>query len=103
MSRIGKLIEDLDGFKNDRRNELEFNPIEKWMIGDLGVKKLSTGKGSSVLYKHVLLEQENVTGHFTVHLKHVKRNIIYRKNFLAFLYPTLMKIIRYLALEDNSA
>lgn len=109
MADIDELQIKLDAFKADRRAELEFGPIEKFMLEKLGVKKIETGKqqdkrkgqGSKLFYYHPALKEWGQPGQFTVHRMHKKRLMIYKRNFDRHLYPVLEKIIIALAKETN--
>ena len=103
MADFDKLRQELEQFKKINANELEFRPIEKWMVGKLGVERLPSKGGSHVYFKHQILEQWNRTGHFQVSLKKgSKKAIIYRKNFLEYLYKSLKLIIDLLEQEAAS-
>jgi len=103
LADFDKLRQELEQFKKKNANELEFHPIEKWMVRKLGVERLPPKSGSHVYYKHRILEQSNPPGHFQVSLKKgSKKEVIYRKNFLEYLYKSLKLIIDLLEQEAAS-
>ena len=89
MADINELQKKLDAFKADRQNELVYGPIEKFMLEDLGVEKIETGKqpgkkkgqGSKLFYSHSALLMWKMSPLFTVHRQHKKRLMIYKRNF----------------------
>jgi len=109
LADIDELYNKLAAFKADGRAEVEFGPIEKFMIEELGVNKIETGKapgkkrgqGSKLFYYHPALKEWGQPGQFTVHRVHKKRLMIYKRNFDNHLYLVLKKIIIALAKETN--
>jgi hypothetical protein len=75
---------------------------------ELGAERLVTsnaagkkGKGSIRYYSHPLLAKENVTGNFTIHVQHKKREYMWTLNFKTYVYPVLKHIIELLQEEDR--
>ena len=109
MADIDELQNKLAAFKADGRAEVEFGPIERFMIEELGVNKIKTGKapgkkrgqGSKLFYYHPALKKWGQPGQFTVHRTNKKRLMIYKRNLVKHLYPVLEKIIIALAKETN--
>lgn len=100
MDSCEELLEQLEKFKQDRRNEYPLRPIEKWMIERLGVNRLRNTGGSAVRYEHPALAELKGDGIFTIHLaRGGKHEMIYRRNFKNFLYRPLLHIISYLRKE----
>jgi hypothetical protein len=97
------LRDKLEEFKRQTAAELDMAEIERWMIQELGVEIVETGKnkakrgtGSIRTYYHPAMEQLNVEGYFTVHVMHKKRLLIRRPNFRAYLYKSLVYIVNWL-------
>lgn len=102
MQDVELLRRDLEKFRRIKSGELDFAPIEKWMLKKLGVEKLPLKGGSHVYYRHPAIEDENEYGHFQVSLAHGRaKKIIYRKVFLEYLYPRLVTIINYVEKEQT--
>lgn len=103
MERIKKLKAHLEKLKRMSSNELEFRPIEKWMKKELNVERLPDKGSSHIYFRHPAIEKFNELGHFQVALaKGKKKEIIYRNNFLEYLYKFLKTIIDYLEQEEQS-
>ena len=100
LNKFEKLRSDLEKIKRDAQKEMKFKPLEKWMIKELGVRKLPNKRGSHVFYEHDALKPINRTGHFQVALKN--NRILYRDNFLEFTYKRLKEIIDGMELEERS-
>jgi hypothetical protein len=102
MSDIDKLNQDLEEFKKITKSEIPFKDIKKWMINELGVEEIKTGKGkkkgkgSIRFFRHPAFLEINEHGHFTVHVLHKKREMILRVNLKNELIPKLEFILEYL-------
>jgi len=101
LSKFDKLRRELDEFKKNKKSIYDFNPIEKWMINSLGVKKLKQKSGSARKYQHDALGGYHENGRFVVHMKHKNKALIERMNFNNILYGILNQIIDSMELEEN--
>ena len=97
-----KLRAKLQEFNKQKGNEFKFRPIEKWMTEELGVERLPNKGGSHIVFRHEVLERVKLIpgGTFRVALKKgSKKPMIYRSNFLEYLYPQLSMILGLLEEE----
>lgn len=105
MSKIDEYRQKLDEIKKINKSEIEFHEIKRWMIKDLGVREIETGKGSGKkkgkgsnrTFYHPAFLQLNPEGYFTIHVLHKKKEMIRRLDFKNYLSKKLEYIIDYLA------
>jgi len=110
LADFEKLRKKLESFKNVNVPELELAPIEKWMIKELGVERIKTGKGtkkgkgSRISYRHDALRQTGRDGIFGIDIIHGRRKgreMVKRTDFRGFLYRRLLEIIAILEQESR--
>jgi len=98
-----RLRKELDEFHRSKKPELELAPIEKWMVRNLGVKKIGM-KGVKVSYFHSALTATGRDGVFTIHVVHGRRRVkVNKHDFCNFLYKRLLEIIDVMDKENSNA
>jgi hypothetical protein len=94
--------EYIDDLKRNSGNEIDWGPLMKFMVKDLGCEELPKTGGSHVPFRHRILEKyQGQQGHFVVALH--RNKILYRKNYLGRTYHVLKRIIDLLEHEDKNA
>lgn len=107
VNRFEKLRSELKQFRDlaRKRPEIELRPLEKWMIRELGVSRVTKKKGSHAVYNHpALRKSDSDPGNFQIALAHGKKvDLIHRKNFLDYVHKFLELIIKIMESEAAGA